>query len=212
MNTILCYGDSNTWGYNPTTQDRYPRDVRWSGVLQNNLGADFFVIEEGLNGRTTVWDDPIENYKNGKEYLIPCIETHKPIDLVIIFLGTNDLKKRFSLSAYDIAAGAGILIEMVQKSNTGPGDKAPEVLLLAPAPVGILKTVKGVDFAQIFEGAEDKSNKLGQEYKNIADAHKCHFMNTSEIVISSDIDGIHFDENNHRKLGEAIAEYINTYI
>ena len=136
MKTILCYGDSNTWGYNPSTGGRYPRDVRWPGVLRRELGDDYLVIEEGLNGRTTVWDDPIEGYKNGKEYLVPCLETHKPLDLVIILLGTNDLKVRFSVSAYDIANGAGALVQIVQKSEIGPGGRAPQVLLLAPPPCG----------------------------------------------------------------------------
>ncbi|MCW5845462.1 MAG: hypothetical protein KIT77_29690, partial [Caldilinea sp.] len=105
MKRILCFGDSNTWGYDPVSQDRYARNARWPGVLRQQIGAGYEVIEEGLNGRTTVWNDPIEGYKNGRDYLIPCLETHRPLDLVIILLGTNDLKKRFSLSAYDIAQG-----------------------------------------------------------------------------------------------------------
>ena len=105
MKTILCYGDSNTWGYNPSMGGRYARDERWPGVLRKELGEGYLVIEEGLNGRTTVWDDPIEGYKNGKTYLVPCLETHKPLDLVIILLGTNDLKMRFSVSALIQAAG-----------------------------------------------------------------------------------------------------------
>ena len=117
MKTILCYGDSNTWGYNPRTQDRFPIAERWTGVLAHKLGAEFRVVEEGLNGRTTVWDDPIEGYKNGKEYLIPCLESHRPIDLVVIMLGTNDLKKRFSVSAYDIAQSVGVLVEIVQEAR-----------------------------------------------------------------------------------------------
>src|SRR5215510_7647193 len=92
MKRILCYGDSNTWGYNPVTQDRFDTHERWTGSLQQALGSNCVVIEEGLNGRTTVWDDPIEGYKNGAAYLIPCLTTHRPLDLVIIMLGTNDLK------------------------------------------------------------------------------------------------------------------------
>ena len=69
MKTVLCYGDSNTWGYSPIDGTRYARDVRWPGVLRNELGEGYLVIEEGLNGRTTVWDDPIEGYKNGNQYL-----------------------------------------------------------------------------------------------------------------------------------------------
>jgi len=155
MKTILCYGDSNTWGYNPLTKERYSREERWTGILQKELGEDYEVIEEGLNGRTTVWDDPIEGYKNGKEYLIPCLESHRPVDLVIIMLGTNDLKKRFSLSTFEIANGAKVLVNIVQKSKAGPGEIAPKVLLMAPPPVGKL-----TELAEEFEGAEEKSKNF----------------------------------------------------
>ena len=83
------------------------------------LGGDYEIIEEGLNGRTTVWEDPIEGYKNGQTYLIPCLETHRPLDLVTLMLGTNDLKKRFNLSAFDIAEGVRVLVNIIQKSNAG---------------------------------------------------------------------------------------------
>lgn len=81
MKSILCFGDSNTWGYNPRTKERYPRNERWTGMLRQELGDGYEIIEEGLNGRITVWEDPIEEHKNGKEYLIPCLESHQPIDL-----------------------------------------------------------------------------------------------------------------------------------
>lgn len=124
MKTILCYGDSNTWGYSPATQDRYGRDERWTGVLRNEIGEGYLVIEKGLGGRTTVWDDPVEGrHKNGETYLLPCLESHQPIDLVIILLGTNDLKRRFCVGAFDIAQGAGGLVRIVQKSETGPTEK-----------------------------------------------------------------------------------------
>ena len=202
MKTILCYGDSNTWGYNPATKERYGRDERWPGVLRNELGEEYLVLEEGLNGRTTVWDDPIEGYKNGKEYLIPCLETHKPIDLVMIMLGTNDLKKRFSLTAFDIASGAGVLVEIVQKSAAGPDDHAPKVLLLAPPPVAKLA---GTEFADMFEEAEEKSKKLSQHYRRVAQELGCELLDTAEVIVSSPVDGIHFEAEEHRKLGKAVA-------
>ena len=95
MKSILCYGDSNTYGLMPDSPDRYPRDVRWTGILQKKLGEDYYVIEEGLSGRTTLWDDPIEEHKNGKKYLLPCLDSQKPVDLVILMLGTNDLINSF---------------------------------------------------------------------------------------------------------------------
>jgi lysophospholipase L1-like esterase len=200
MKTILCYGDSNTWGYDPVTQDRFPIERRWPGVLAQELGVEYRVVEEGLNGRTTVWDDPIEGYKNGREYLIPCLETHRPIDLITILLGTNDLKKRFSVSAYDVAASVGVLIDVVQKSAAGIGGRAPETLLMAPPPFASLS-----EFAEMFEGGAEKSRKFSEHYKRIAEQFKCHFMDTGQVIVSSDLDGIHFEADQHRKLGQAVA-------
>jgi len=200
VKTIVCYGDSNTWGYDPSTASRYPRDVRWTGVLRRQLGDDYLVIEEGLNGRTTVWDDPIEGYKNGKDYLIPCLETHRPLDLIIIMLGTNDLKMRFSVPAYDIANGVGVLVDVVQKSAAGPNDAAPQVLMISPP-----RTTKLTDFAQMFAGAGPKSQGFAKEYKRVADEFGAHFLDADTIIKSSELDGIHFEQGEHNKLGKAVA-------
>jgi len=207
MKTILCYGDSNTWGYNPTDAGRYPRDVRWTGVLARELGEGYLVIEEGLNGRTTVWDDPIEGYKNGYDYLIPCLETHRPIDLVVLMLGTNDLKVRFSVSAYDIANSAGVLVDVIQKSAAGPDGGAPRVLLMAPPPLARL-----TQFAEMFEGAAAKSRKLGEHYRRVAAERGCAFLDAGSVIVSSDVDGIHFDPPEHAKLGRAVAERVKALL
>jgi lysophospholipase L1-like esterase len=205
--TILCYGDSNTWGWNPATQSRYVRHERWPGVLRQELGEGYLVIEEGLNGRTTVWDDPIEGYKNGKEYLIPCLETHKPIDLVIIMLGTNDLKARFSVPACDVAAGAGVLVDIVAKSETGPGDDAPQVLLIAPPPIAKLS-----EFAEMFLGGTAKSKMLSHHFRLVVEERGCALLDASEVIASSDVDGIHFDLSEHRKLGRAVAARVRQMV
>jgi lysophospholipase L1-like esterase len=201
MKSVLCYGDSNTWGYDAATKGRYPRDQRWTGVLRQALGDGYVVIEEGLNGRTTIWDDPIEGYKNGKDYLIPCLETHRSTDLVVLMLGTNDLKKRFSLSAYDIAAGAGVLIDIIMRSNAGLDLNPPQALLMCPPLVAKL-----TDFAEMFEDAEEKSKRLSKHYRAVAEELGCHFLDTSEIIVSSDLDGIHFDPSELPKLGNAVAK------
>ncbi|MGD9049142.1 MAG: SGNH/GDSL hydrolase family protein [Anaerolineae bacterium] len=205
--TILCYGDSNTWGWNPATQSRYSRHERWPGVLRQELGDGYLVIEEGLNGRTTVWDDPIEGYKNGKEYLIPCLETHKPIDLVIIMLGTNDLKARFSVPACDVAAGAGVLVDIVAKSETGPGDSPPPVLLVAPPPIAKLS-----EFAEMFEGGTAKSEALPRHFCLIAEERGCALLDASDVISSSDVDGIHLDLSEHLKLGVAVAARVRQMV
>jgi len=203
MKEILCYGDSNTWGYDPVTKERFGRDERWTGILQNTLGPDYHIVEEGLSGRTTVWDDPIEGYKSGNTYLIPCLETHKPLDLVIIMLGTNDLKKRFSLSAYDVAGGAGVLVDIVNKSAAGRMGKPPKALLLAPPPLGMI-----TEFAEMFEGGEQKSRNLSQHYRNIAQQYGCEFFDTSTVIRSSDVDGVHLEKKDHEALGKAVAQIV----
>lgn len=205
--TVLCYGDSNTWGYDPRTGGRYPRDSRWPGVLRRALGEGYLVIEEGLNGRTTVWDDPIEGYKNGKSYLIPCLETHRPIDLVVIMLGTNDLKMRFSVSAFDIANGAGVLVDVAQRSATGPGGGPPQVLLVAPPPVAKL-----TGFAEMFEGAERKSARFAEQYRRVATERRCAFLDASTVIRSSDLDGIHLEAGEHEKLAVAVARKVEAIL
>jgi lysophospholipase L1-like esterase len=207
MKTILCYGDSNTWGWNPLTQQRYAPNERWPGVLQQALGEEYKVIEEGLNGRTTVWDDPIEGYKNGKNYLIPCLETHRPLNLVIIMLGSNDLKMRFSLSAYDIANGVGVLVDAVQKSAAGPGGNAPSVLLMAPP---LLKELS--EFAEMFEGAAAKSKRFARHYQRVAEEFGCEFLDTSRIIVASNIDGVHLELSEHQKLGQAVAVEVKRFL
>ena len=207
MKTILCYGDSNTWGYDPATQSRYPRDGRWPGVLRTELGEGYLVIEEGLNGRTTVWDDPIELDKNGATYLRPCIQTHKPLDLVTIMLGTNDLKTRFSLPAYDIASGAGVLVDIVRKSNTGIDGGAPQVLLIAPP-----QAVELTAFAEMFEDAVEKSKGFAKHYRRVANEKGCHFLNAGEFVESSPLDGIHLESDMQAALGKAVTAKVKAIL
>jgi lysophospholipase L1-like esterase len=203
LKIVVCYGDSNTWGFNPATQDRYPPKERWTGVLAEELAAPYRVIEEGLNGRTTVWDDPIEEWRNGKTYILPCLWSHKPIDLVTIMLGTNDLKERFSVSAYDIAAAAGTLVDITQRSAAGPNGNAPQVLLIAPPVVGKL-----TDYAEMFEDAVAKSKKFAEHYRRVAQTFRCHFLDSAPIITSSELDGIHLDSDQHRKLGLAVARRV----
>jgi lysophospholipase L1-like esterase len=203
MKCILCYGDSNTWGYDPATRNRFDINSRWTRILGRLLGNGYEVIEEGLCGRTTVWDDPIEGYKNGRDYLVPCLETHRPVDLVIIMLGTNDLKKRFSLQPGDIALGAGVLVREVLASHAGVQGHAPMALLLAPPPTAAL-----TDLAEMFEDAGKKSAKFPEHFDRVARELGCAYLDTSEIIVSSPIDGIHFEAGEHRKLAEALADKV----
>jgi lysophospholipase L1-like esterase len=202
MKTILCYGDSNTWGYDAATGGRFPPETRWPKVLQRELGERYEVIAEGLNGRTTVWPDPVEGeYKSGKSYLIACLESHHPVDLVVIMLGTNDLKHRFGQSAWDIARGAATLAEMVLSSAFGPDGLGPEVLLIAPPPT----VVGDGPFAPMFAGADEKSRDLGRCYAVLTAEHGCAFLDAGQIIVSTKLDGIHLDASEQVKLGNAVA-------
>lgn len=206
IKTVLCYGDSNTWGSDPETGERFAPGVRWPGVLQGALGEGYWVIEEGLGGRTTVWDDPIEGaHKNGRAYLRACLESHKPIDLVTIMLGTNDLKARFAASASDIAQGAASLAEMALRSGCGPEGGAPMVVLISPPAPGRL-----TEMAEMFEGAEEKARLFPAHYRRFAEQYGCGFIDASDIITSSDLDGIHLEAEEHRKLGEAVAEHVRS--
>ena len=200
MRTVLSYGDSNTWGYEPTTGKRFPEEARWPGVLARELGEGFRVIEEALNGRTTVRDDPVEEYKNGKDYLRPCLESHAPLDVVILALGVNDLKARFFASASDVADGAGVLVSIVQRSGAALNGGSPTVLLVAPPPVGVL-----TELALMFAGAEEKSRGFSRQYRRVAQKYGCVLLDAGEVVRVSDRDGIHLEAGEHRKLGEAMA-------
>ncbi len=206
MKVILCFGDSNTYGRDPVTKGRLDKKTRWPGVLQNTLGEAFDVIEEGLNGRTTVWDDPVRGgpKRNGSLYLLPCLESHAPINLLIIMLGTNDLKARFAVTPYDIGESMGALIEIAQKSQSGLDGNGPDILIMAPPPLGKL-----TKWAETFQGGVEKSKKLAGYYKSIASAYGCLFLDTATVIKSSKLDGLHYDPEDHHKLGMAVADIVN---
>ena len=201
MKTVVCFGDSNTWGYDPLTRERFDRDTRWPGVLRNELGEGYLVLEEGLNGRTTVWDDPVDGaHKNGSRYLLACLESHAPSDLVVIMLGTNDLKRRFGVPAEDIARGAARLVGIARQSMCGPRGDAPQVLLVAPPP-----TTKLTRFSEMFEGAGEKSRRFGARFQAQAEEIGCPLLNAADEVVTSDLYGIHLEADQHQRLGRAVA-------
>jgi lysophospholipase L1-like esterase len=207
MRSVLCYGDSNTFGQTAanTPDDRYGPTERWPGVLRELLGPQWLVIEEGLSGRTTVNDDPIEGAeKNGRAYLKPCLASHKPLDLIVIMLGTNDLKIRYNKPASEIAMGMGALVQDIKAVRPGPGQKIPEIMLVSPPP--ILEDLKGWD--SVFDGGRAKSLLLAGEYARVADAMEVHFFDAGSVVWSSEIDGFHLDRDGHATLAAAFAEAI----
>ena len=201
MSTIVCFGDSNTWGYDPATAARLPRHVRWTGVMQAALGPDHHVIEEGLPGRTTVFDDPIEPDRRGADYLPPCLRSHAPLDLLIIALGCNDLKARFGVPPSDIARGIDRLIDIARNEEVSPTGGAPAILIVAPPPLAKL-----TGFADMFAGGTEKAKELAALYSQVAETRGVGFVNSGEFIRCSDLDGIHFEADQHKTLGGVMAE------
>ena len=205
---VLCYGDSITWGYNPVDGFRMNENQRWTGVLACGLGDEYTVIEEGLNGRTTVWDDPLKGtFKNGMNYLIPCLASHKPLDLVILLLGTNDLKKRFSLPITEISRGIDVLVEIILKSESGKDGSTPEILLMSPPYVHEI-----TGFSDEFRNSYNKSRKLPEHIKKIAAKHRCSYLDTSQWIMASELDGVHPDVSEHQKLGAMVLKMVREII
>lgn len=203
---ILCYGDSNTWGADPEpdSDQRFDENTRWTGILANDLGSDYTIIEEALNGRTTVRDDPTDLYRNGKDYLIPCLLSQRPLDLVVVMLGTNDLKTRFNVSAWDIADGMRFLGNIILASQAGRNNKAPQLLMMSPPPL------VPSNLLPHFTGAVEKSEQLAKHYAEVADELGCYFLNAGEFARTSDLDGVHWEASEHGSLAKAVAKFIKS--
>jgi lysophospholipase L1-like esterase len=205
MPTVVCYGDSNTHGAGPVTPPRYPRDVRWTGVLAAELADVAHVVEEGLNGRTTVWDDPYTDGRNGKAYLLPCLRSHQPVDVLVLMLGTNDLKSIFGREAHEIAAGAGALVDLALKSATGPDGGPPKVLLVAPPRLG---PASDLFDAWGFGAARATSERLPAAYRQVAEMKGVAFLDASALVAGDPADGVHLSAADHLVLGRAMARAV----
>jgi lysophospholipase L1-like esterase len=202
---ILCYGDSNTWGFIPVTKERYPADIRWTGVLQKILGGKFEIIEEGLNSRTTNIDDPNNIGRNGKTYLIPCLHTYNPINLVVLMLGTNDLKTRLNRTLNDIESGIRELIDIITHEGVDYNGNAPKIVLMSPPFVDEKINEK-------FLGGSEKANFFPALYERIAMETNCLFVNTQEFLVPSEKDGTHFEPEYHKKLAQVIAKKVENII
>ncbi len=207
MKTVLCYGDSNTYGYDPSNGFRYPENIRWTGRLQKLLGEEYRVIEEGCNGRTTVFDDPFEGWKNGLEYLKPCLNSHKPIDIVILMLGSNDLKETFHATPQQIADGAGALVETIQSFTEEKQGFKPQIILVSPPEIGEGIRHSGF-YGAFYENAIERSKQFPKEYQRVADKHGCKFFNAAEFVMPSQIDSLHLDPEGHKVLAEELSKAV----
>jgi lysophospholipase L1-like esterase len=205
---VLCFGDSNTWGYSPEGGVRYPAHVRWTGVLQELLGDEFEIIEEGLNGRTTAFDYQNRPGKNGRSYLAPCMDSHHPLDFVILCLGTNDTKKEFNLSPEEITAGLAELVQVIH--GRGLERPSPDVKLILVGPPLVSDAHLGGYDEMI--GSEVKTRKFRELYKALAAEHQATFVDLSSEVLPSPLDGCHLSPESHARIASIYAEVLNKLI
>ena len=208
--TIVCFGDSNTFGVVPSLVrgggHRFAPERRWPGVMRKALGDGFDIIEEGHPGRTTVHDDPIDGaHHNGRKALPIVLESQAPIDLLILMLGINDLKLRFSVSASDIIDSMEILINDIRQSSAGHGGQPPAILLVCPPPLRELGRL-----ADMLTGAAAKSADFPAQFLDLSRRTDVLFLDAAALVEVSAVDGIHLDGESHKILGLAMARLIKS--
>ena len=184
--TIVCFGDSNTWGYVPGSDgERFGRDVRWPALLATALGGEAEVIAEGLNGRTATIESPVEEGRNGLPYLVPCLRSHAPVDLLVIYLGTNDASW---LEPMLVARSVGRLVKVARTADAGPHREKPDILVVCPPP---------------FLGFE-----LAPSFREVCAQLGCELLDLDGIAAYSDLDGIHLDEEGHRAVAAAVEKRV----
>ncbi len=211
MHQILVYADSLSWGIIPDTRKRFSFDKRWPGVMELELNKQDIVarvIEDCLNGRRTIWEDPIKPGRNGLNGLEQRIEINSPLSLMIVLLGTNDFQAMHQNTPVQSAQGLGEIVDAIRRAPIEPGMPVPNILLVAPPSI---QKAKG-DIAPKFEGAETKSHGLTSAIQVLAENKKCHFFDAGSVTATSRVDGVHLDEDQHLALGKAMAEVVRTII
>jgi len=194
---VLCYGDSNTLGWDATTGSRFPQEVRWPGLLAAKLGDGWRVVEDGVGGRMTIYDDPVLAGVNGLRGLEPALRANAPLDLVVLFLGTNDFKPQLGLAAGAVADGVRALVEHVLASDTGPGGGAPAVLVLGLPRLGRHHGFSAAEWARLPALLHALTRELG-----------VGFLDLSEVTAYADADGYHLDAGGHAAVAAAVAHAI----
>lgn len=211
MRQVLVYGDSLTWGIVPDTRKRWPFTTRWPGVMERTLiaaGHDVRVIEDCLNGRRTVWEDPFKPGRNGRIGIEQRIEVSSPLALVILMLGTNDFQSVHQLSASQSAQGLATLVQAIRQAPIEPGMPVPPILIVAPPPI----VQPNGTIAPKFEGAAQKSAGLSAALSAVAKERACEFFDAGTVTPTSRVDGVHLDADQHERLGKAMAEVVGPLI
>ena len=212
MKNILCFGDSNTWGYDPATQTRFDNKTRWTGVLQKEIGDKFNIIEQGLNGRTTKIDETLEhNFGYARKFrsstdILPIIyESHSPLDLLVIMLGTNDLKTNFNRCPKMIADDMKDICKLVLNSVYYSGHP---IVLISPTHINESSN----NLMDSFIGTKDYSMSLAPLYEKIAENLGLFYLDASKVIFTNQIDGLHWDKYQHNEFGRYLSKFIKSSI
>lgn len=205
--TVLCYGDSNTFGFAPQLEgERYGTHQRWTRLLQKKLGSGWDVIEEGLNGRTTIYERPDGFWKSGLPYFVPCLISHKPIDFLVLMLGTNDCNADLHLTERDIAAGMEKLVTLAESTLIEEQGFVPKIVVVAPA--AIRPELAGTPYEeQLDEYSVEKSRLLAPLYKELAERRGCLYLDATGIDVLA-LDCEHLSEQGHKQLAEMLYDTI----
>ena len=203
MKKILCFGDSNTFGFNPETGGRFDKNSRWSGILSQIFADNYEVIEEGMNNRTGFFRNPEGLKQSGGDYLHVCLENHKNIDICILSLGTNDAQIFYTLDECVAEKGLQNLIDVIKKSN-------PDAKIIIIPPVKITKDLLHSGFAAMFdENSIEKIQKIFHVFEKIAKDNNCFYFDFNKFVHPSKFDGIHYTKESHQVLAQRLAEFIS---
>lgn len=210
MKTVLCYGDSLTWGYDAASQGRHALPDRWPSVLQASLGGDVHVVAEGLNGRTTAFDDRLAGAdRNGAGILPTILSTHAPLDLIVLMLGSNDMKPWVHGQPMAAMHGMRRLIDIVRGHDYPFGAPPPQILLMAPPKIS---RTDNAEFRVMFAGGEEASKQLAPLYAKLADDAGCGFLDAGSVARTAPLDGVHLDAENTRRIGAALAPVVRVML
>jgi lysophospholipase L1-like esterase len=202
---ILVYGDSLTWGRNPENRERHAKADRWPSVLQDELGGEVSVIAEGLPGRTTIFDDLTGSVdKNGSRCLPVLLATHEPLDLIVLMLGSNDLKPAICGSVAGVAVGLERLVNIIRSFAFQTRNTVPEILLVSPPVFCVTASGEGPRAGRNVA----ESLKLAPAISAICERLDCLFLDAAQVATSSPIDGVHLDVANTRAIGSAVARLL----
>lgn len=209
---IVCFGDSNTHGYRAEDMGRFDEETRWTARLCRLLGPEYLVIEEGLSGRTTSFEDPVREGMCGLNYIVPCLQSHAPVSLLIVMLGTNDTKERFASTSACIGMGLKRLIDKARFTEDCWEGGSPNILIVTPKNIDprYENTPAGLTMGA---GCATKSEGLAKEYRRIARMTGCHYLDANEVVSQvNSIDYIHLTSQGHAELAAHLGKLIPTLL